>query len=227
MTSPDDLTSLFTDPTDGTDLPFRQGVILSFDQSTGSNTVNVGGAILTDVPLLNIGDTINLVAGNIVVLMKMKSSWAILGRVITPGSASLTGYIVQTALAEGTSAAGFATTTSLAAYSISIPTFVIPNWCNHVDVLCIASASVNNSTAAKTVLTVAAQAGASVGPEQYVNVPAGDYGTVTTTHTATVSGPGLGGTSFNCATLIKSSVAYTTLASNIAQTSAVALYTRV
>lgn len=227
MTSPDDLTSLFTVPDDGTQLPFRQGVVLTFNQSTGSNTVNVGGAILTDVALLNIGDTVNLLPGDIVVLMKLKSSWAILGKVITPGSASLTGNIVSTAVAEGITSGGFTVTTSSLIYAVTLPTFTIPNWCNHVDVVCTATATVNNTTATKTLLTVNAQAGASVGPDALTNIPAGDYGCVTTTHTATVSGAGLGGTTFNCAILIKASAAYTLTANNLAQISAVALYTRV
>lgn len=229
MATSDDISGLWLpeESSNPSTQPFRQGTILSFNQTTGANTVSLAGAVLTNLPLLNIGDTVNLNVGDTVILMKMNNAMAILGRVIQPGAASLTGNIVATAVAEGITAGGFAVTTSSLIYAVTLPTFVIPSWCNHIDVVCTATATVNNTTATKTLLTVNAQAGASVGVDAFTNVAAGDYGCITTTHAATFTGFNPPGTSFNCAILIKASAAYALTANNQAQVSAVALYTRV
>lgn len=81
LVNSDDLTALLqTPPVD--DSGFRQGVLLTYNASTGANTVNVGGAILTNLPFVLEGGVFNLVPGNVVVLMKLRSAWAILGRVV-------------------------------------------------------------------------------------------------------------------------------------------------
>lgn len=230
MATSDDVSPLWLPErqSDPANQAFRQATIITFDQTTGANTVNLAGAVLTNIPLLNIGDTVNLVPGNAVILGRLNGALFILGRVIPSGNANLTGNIVQTAVAEGTSGGGgFAVTTSDLIYSISLPTFTIPTWCNHIDVLVTASATVNNTTVTKTVLTVTAQAGASVGTPQFTNIAAGDYGCVTASHSATFTGFSPPGTQFNCATLIHASAAYTLTANNISQTTAVALFTRV
>lgn len=227
MASSDDLSTLWLPEPSANPVgqPFRQGTIVTFDQNTGLNTVLLAGAVLTNLPLLNIGDTVNLKAGDAVLLGKMNNAMFIMGRVIPAGNSNLTGNIVQTSVAEGTFT-GFATTTSDLIYAISIPTFVIPTWCNKVDVLCIASVTANNTTATKTLMTVTAQAGASVGTPHLTNIPAGDYGCVTATHTASLTGFSPPGTSFNCATLMHTSAVYGVTANNVAQTTAVAVFTR-
>lgn len=93
MTRSDDLTGLLIPP-DPTS-PFRQGVVVAYNTSNGFNSILIGGntvadgAVLFDLPILNIGDTVNLLPGDVVVLMKYLDSWAIMGRVITPGGAAL------------------------------------------------------------------------------------------------------------------------------------------
>lgn len=115
----DDLTNLLQ-PRPG-EPPFRQGTIDSFDPSDGSNTVIVGGATLTNVPLLNIGDTVNLAAGDVVVLMKLRSAWAILGRVVVPNSEELNTSAV--AFETGSDAASnFEVTTSF----VTRASFLLP-----------------------------------------------------------------------------------------------------
>lgn len=74
----------FPPPSD--EVSFRQGQVLAFDLSTGENSIDVGGATLVNVPLLNVTDSVSLTEGTIVGLLKWKSSWWIIGRVILPNS---------------------------------------------------------------------------------------------------------------------------------------------
>lgn len=86
MTSTADLTDLLKPRNPERESPFRQGVLETFNTATGANTVSVGGGVLTDVPILVSGTEADFAVGDIVVLLKMRSSWAILGRVVEPGS---------------------------------------------------------------------------------------------------------------------------------------------
>lgn len=83
----DDLHDLFAEPAGSAQpMSYRQGVILSFNQVTLSNTVAVGGTTLTDVPILGVGEATLLTRGSIVGLMIVGSTWAIVGRMVTPGT---------------------------------------------------------------------------------------------------------------------------------------------
>lgn len=142
MPGTDDITSLLQPRPD--DPPFRQGVILAFDPATGSNQIDVGGATLFDIPLLNIGDTVNLVPGDVVVLMKYHSSWAIMGRVVVPGSSGFAS--ASTAFERGTAFnSNFAVTTSFVTYaSFSL---AVPSWADRALVTAQAFANVASSPA--------------------------------------------------------------------------------
>jgi len=90
----DDLGDLFLPPAAGPslDMRYRQGVIVSFDPNTLSNTVDVGGSILTDLPILGVGEATLLAAGSIVGITTIRSlrgtaTWAIIGRMVVPGTA--------------------------------------------------------------------------------------------------------------------------------------------
>lgn len=90
----DDLADLFgpRPPGPSLDMRYRQGTILSFDQNTLSNTVDVGGTVMTDLPLLGVGEVTLLVPGSIVGITAVQSlrgtaTWAILGRMVEPGTA--------------------------------------------------------------------------------------------------------------------------------------------
>ena len=65
---------------------FRQGVVLTWDQTTAENTVSVGGAVLTNVPVLNTSEAVSLTAGAVVGLLTSGPSWFILGRITIPGT---------------------------------------------------------------------------------------------------------------------------------------------
>lgn len=94
MTMPGDLASLFggAPPGSSQDLRYRQGVILTFDPITLSNTVDVGGAVLTDLPVLGVGEATLFVPGAIVGLATIGvpgrgQTLAILGRIVRPNTA--------------------------------------------------------------------------------------------------------------------------------------------
>jgi hypothetical protein len=97
MSGPTDLADLFGPPPPGPaqTMMFRQGVVLTFDPATLSNTVAVGGAVLSNLPLLGVGEATLLTVGSVVGIVSITApgggtTWAILGRLVTPGSAQAT-----------------------------------------------------------------------------------------------------------------------------------------
>lgn len=130
----DDLTDLLTpQPDDG--FGFRQGRLLTYTPSTGANTVLVGGGVLTNLPVVIEGgpanlqgdDTLGPGLGNVVVIMKYKSAWAILGRVLSPGNADVidSGLVTQSGRLQNQSFV--ATTTGTAVINL---TTLVPTWAN-------------------------------------------------------------------------------------------------
>lgn len=88
----DDLTSLVT-PGGAPQTEFRQGVVVTFDSSTGNNTINVAGSVLTNVPTLNPLDAINYATNTVLLLLRMGASWVIVGRPALTGQTN--GLFVQ------------------------------------------------------------------------------------------------------------------------------------
>lgn len=85
MNRGDDLTDLFAEPPPGPAQPvtYRQGVIVSWDAGSAANTVQVGGAIFTNLPVFapavaHIGE------GSVVGLVTAGPSWMILGPITDP-----------------------------------------------------------------------------------------------------------------------------------------------
>jgi hypothetical protein len=64
----------------------RQGVVVSWNQFTAENVVQVGGSLFEDLPCLNTSEASLLTAGDVVVVITLGSSWAVLGRLVIPGS---------------------------------------------------------------------------------------------------------------------------------------------
>lgn len=81
----DDLTPLLA-ASPPTGVGFRQGKVVSWNQTTAENQIDVGGAILTNVPILNTNESLLLQAGNVVALLTSGPTWFILGRVTVPGT---------------------------------------------------------------------------------------------------------------------------------------------
>ena len=87
MTS-SDLAALFPGSDPATGVTVRQGVIVAWDPSTGDNTVNVGGAQLTNLPFL-IAESVVLAAGDVVQLQSQGGKLYIQGKVTDPGESNI------------------------------------------------------------------------------------------------------------------------------------------
>lgn len=87
-------------------LGIRQGVILSWDSTDGSNSVSVGGTILTDLTIMNPSEAAYFQAGDVVNILTLPGTWGILGRFVVPGSAqaiaALSAFKTQSATVSDT-----------------------------------------------------------------------------------------------------------------------------
>lgn len=86
----DDLSPFLTPPGQSTDDPservlrLRQGTVVAWDNSTNTNTIDVGGTQLQNVPVLNAA---TYTAGQVVTLLTWAGTWFVLGRITAPGTA--------------------------------------------------------------------------------------------------------------------------------------------
>lgn len=151
------------------DLGFHQGLVLSWNNLTGENTVRIAGAAITDVPMLNIGDTTNILVGDTVAILRYRNSYFIIGRVIVPNTSAF----ASSAFAYETiddRASNFvvpmSTPTTVASASGTIPT-----WANFGIVSARLDFSAFNQTGARD--TIYAQIdvnGSFAGPELFSDV---------------------------------------------------------
>lgn len=74
----------------GQNLTYRQGTIVSFNQISGQNTVRVGKATLTDLPLLGVAEAATLTAGATVGIQSIGRQMFIVGRIVRPNTAAYT-----------------------------------------------------------------------------------------------------------------------------------------
>lgn len=87
------LAGLFAPPPAGPSLPvtYRQGVVVTFNPATLENTVDVGGTVLTDLPLLGVGEASLLTPGAVVGILVIGGAGAknmvIIGRLVQPATA--------------------------------------------------------------------------------------------------------------------------------------------
>lgn len=96
--SGDDLTPYLTPPAEpgpSQNVRYRQGTIITFNQATLENVVKVGGTMCANLPLLGVADASALVPGAVVGLLVIESTvglttYAILGRLVTPATAAAT-----------------------------------------------------------------------------------------------------------------------------------------
>lgn len=86
----DDLAPLFAPPP-AAGVGYRQGVVVAWNPTTAENTIDVGGALIDNVPVLNTNESLLLAPGDVVGVLTAGQSWCILGRLTipaTPGAAS-------------------------------------------------------------------------------------------------------------------------------------------
>lgn len=130
---------------------FRQGTIVTWNTSTGENTISVAGGTLTNVPILNTGEAIALQAGHTVGLLTFNGSWFILGRITVPGDSDFASASVAFGGA-GATATNFGITTSAA--SLVSDTITVPDWADEAIVLATGNCQLTNTTASIDFATI-------------------------------------------------------------------------
>lgn len=68
------------------DLRFHQGLVLSWNAATGANTVSIAGTPVPDVPVLTSAGLVSLAPGDPVMVLRYKSKYFIVGRIVGPNS---------------------------------------------------------------------------------------------------------------------------------------------
>lgn len=109
----------------GPGLRFRQGQVVAWNAATGANTIDVAGAQLVNVPILNTGEAIALKAGHVVGLLAWQSSYWILGRITVPGAADFAAASVAFGSA-GAQASNFTIPATLTLRASA--TLAVPSW---------------------------------------------------------------------------------------------------
>lgn len=181
----DDLAPLLA-PGRAPDVGFRQGTVVTFDQGSGHNSVSVAGALLSDLPILSGAESLEYEVGDVVVLIRLNSSWAILGRVVTPGAAPLATSALTTGHFNGF-ASNFGLTTSLV--DRGADTVAVPPWATRAALTVTSCLSVLNGSAAARQIGVQAKAHTTYGPgglTGQANFPVGAMGCVADTVSTTV-----------------------------------------
>ena len=130
----DDLTDLFTAGPSGPAQPmaYRQGIITEWNPVTLENTVLVGGATFSDLPVLGVAEAASYAPGVAVGIVTVGSTWAILGRFVIPNTADATDAITQVAQRSQTASVATAQDTTSSSYTDlatagpSVTNFVVP-----------------------------------------------------------------------------------------------------
>lgn len=127
MSRANDIASLFGG--DPSDLGFAQGLVVAWDEETGTNAVNVKGTNLTNLPALHLGEFVILAPGDVVALLRFKSTYFILGRVILPSAPDRNRASLDFT-AAGQSQSNFNMT--VAGNVRAMATITVPDWADHV-----------------------------------------------------------------------------------------------
>jgi hypothetical protein len=81
----DNIGALFQeDPSAPPAMALRQGVVQSWNTSTGENTIQVAGATLVNIPALT-AESATLKANDVVALLTTGDTWLVIGKVTVPG----------------------------------------------------------------------------------------------------------------------------------------------
>lgn len=222
----DNLASLFPPASAGAQL--GQGVILTWDSSTGSNTVDWAGTVLTDVPILNTAEAITLKPGHVVVLLGQGGSWFIIGRVTKPGDPDFAGASVAFSAKNG-QFTNFGLTTSLV--NDAFVMIDVPLWADEAAFFVVGACTIVNPNATQDFVSCAVFIDGNTGPGIQQGIAAGSPVPASNQHmqSLTVSSTRVqavtGGTQIQCDLRIRSNTnAFAAHASNIAEISAMAIF---
>lgn len=139
MSRSDQLQSLF-DP-QAQDVGVRQGTIITWNPLNGQNSVQIPGALLQNVSILNTGEAIALRAGHNVVLLRIRTNYFILGRVTAPNDPEFASASLSFAGIWG-SANGFEIPSSGLQITLDV---TVPTWADEALVLVVSNMSAVNT----------------------------------------------------------------------------------
>jgi len=180
------LAELKSDKDQTTAFDFHVGTVVTFDSATGVNIIRIRGALIDNVPLLNIGDTVNLTPDDNVVVLKYLTGYFILGRVVQPNSEHL-----ATDAVDFDGYPNEATNFSLSTTHVSkvTQTYYMPAWARGALLNATVMLNVKNNTAGSTFFYTRMLMEVNDGAEPDIsgsgmfsnNVPAGEWGFVSST----------------------------------------------
>lgn len=85
----DDLAPLLAStPVANTGMPdfgWHQGEVVAWNSDTGSNQIRVAGTVVADLPVLTSAGSVSLEAGTVVGVLRYRTSYFVVGRVVLPG----------------------------------------------------------------------------------------------------------------------------------------------
>lgn len=153
------------------DVGFRQGTVLSWDGANGTNSVEVGGVTVQNIPVLNLGDFTILERGDVVALLRFQTTYFILGRVIPPSSPD-----VNRATLGFAQSTGFASSLTLTptATALASTTIAVPEWADEVLLTVLATVSAQNTAATDDILMCTAYANGANGATMLSQAGAGN-----------------------------------------------------
>lgn len=179
MTRPDDLAPLFQAMAADGQVEFRQGIIVTWDAATGHNSVDVGGAILQDLPCLNIGDFVVLNPGDVVGINKVGNTYFIVGRIQLPAPPDDTRSILDFDIQDESDDDFGMNSTFTTRITINIP---LPTWIRPGDEIAIGAtftvAARNSQPTARLYATIVFEYGgvAFNVPAKFADVPSLTFG---------------------------------------------------
>lgn len=85
----DELVGALTMPHSGIEdeIGFHQGKVIAFNLDTGENTIRIKDTDFFDLPVMNVTDSAGLVPGMVVGVLRIRSTYFVIGRIANPGSA--------------------------------------------------------------------------------------------------------------------------------------------
>lgn len=220
----DDLSTLFDTGQPG--VRFRQGTILTWDSNTGSNTIDLAGGTLTDVPIINTGEAIALKAGHVVGMLGQGSTWFVIGRITPPNDPNFAGASVAFGTDNAGTAGNFALSTS--PVDVISGTIPVPTWADEALVLATGNCQLTNPRAVIDFATIQVSInGVGGGGVQTGFAPLGEasgnyVGSMATSSRAIISAPGP--TITVATTLNAQGAAWSAQASNRANVDAIAVF---
>lgn len=130
------------------ELGMRQGVVVEWDAADGSNVIDVGGELLTDLKMINLSDAPNVRVGDVVAVTRWQYTYFIIGRVVTAGSSDFGSAAIE--FGHGTDHLQ-PTSVPTAITNRLVTDVPVPQWANQAAFQVLLNHSVFNSATATNV----------------------------------------------------------------------------